>query len=1134
MKHNSIFSLAGLLLAAALGSSETMAQTLCDFESPESYATVGIYDTWAASPFRQGGQLYGKGNAMVTPNPDRNEDPVLGYAPNASEYLLGAQRSRFGSNTFGAMVQLKEPFALTRQKQYVHIKVWTPVESRVMLIGMGRRTDRPWQPATTEQFWATNTTRVSAGHWFDAVFPVSGANGIDIHNLLLVPDLESPHNRTEDFLFYIDDIELSDQSTPRFTTDYYPINYSLDEPMTRTDRGLTSISFTPSGESEQTVSVNQATDRLLYLPRMEQSFTARAGQTITPKFQWNGTWMHGYVYLDVKNDGKFNVAYNAEFEITESEDLMSFSYFKGRNSVGTQGNANPGVNPPAFTLPSDLKPGVYRMRYKVDWDDVDPGGSIVQSISANGGSIVDTRLIVHEDNVTISRGTRPNGGGLNGDVLKADGSAFAQEVIPFGQPYTVRVNPAPGFKFSHLILRHGFNLDGDSLVYDTPQYVDTRISASLFKDDTYTIPAKYIDGDVIIIPYFSSDDGEKAEDYPLNFDPELEITRTDRRLNSFTMTATKGGESQVVLATGNPNTVYRKMLDSEVSVVPGDVVSTAVNYTGNAMHAYIYVDMNQDGAFDALLDDEGMPAEGSEVVSFSFYIDKNSLGESKTGATGGFTPPAFTVPEELPAGMYRARLKIDWNNIDPAGQWKEGGGQGDNQIDANGGYIVDFLLNVHPVASTLDVRTQNGSIVGADHTGVPADAVFGNALLLLPVAPAEGYHPGAVTVRHGHHLDGEQYIHGNCQWKEYTLNAEAGKAFAVPSETVNGEVRVSVEFTPDGTEAYTLRFADEFNQPDGSMPDETFWTRCSNQTPAWKRFTAQTPEGQQQTAFIEDGKMVMRCLKNPFDDEVDSRGNRMEMISGAVESTKNVWFTYGKVECRLKTTPHTGNFPALWMMPENPKEGWPYCGEIDIWEQINNDNISYHTIHSKWANGTADGSECKGQGGNPPKSGTAASVAGEYHVYGFEWTPEELVWYVDGKRVFSYAKLSDADALNDGQWPFDQHFLLILNQSVGNGSWATTPDLSFVYETLFDWVRIYQKDGQQGHFVGIDTPLLPASPLEWHAQRGALIVKATTKYPVILHDASGRCVYSSMVDGTVRIPLPTGVYLLDGQKVLVR
>ena len=56
-------------------------------------------------------------------------------------------------------------------------------------------------------------TQVGENQWFDAVFPISGNPGAELHKLLVVPDLQSPHNRTSDFLFYIDDIELSTSAT---------------------------------------------------------------------------------------------------------------------------------------------------------------------------------------------------------------------------------------------------------------------------------------------------------------------------------------------------------------------------------------------------------------------------------------------------------------------------------------------------------------------------------------------------------------------------------------------------------------------------------------------------------------------------------------------------------------------------------------------------------------------------------------------------------------------------------------------------------------------------------------------------------------------------------------------------------
>lgn len=95
-----------------------------------------------------------------------------------------------------------------------------------------------------------------------------------------------------------------------------------------------------------------------------------------------------------------------------------------------------------------------------------------------------------------------------------------------------------------------------------------------------------------------------------------------------------------------------------------------------------------------------------------------------------------------------------------------------------------------------------------------------------------------------------------------------------------------------------------------------------------------------------------------------------------------------------------------------------------------------------------------------------------YHTYGFEWDETSMRWYVDGKQVGSYTKSENTDALSKGQWPFNKHFHLMLNQSVGNGSWAHPAETTHTYTTLFDWVRVYQKNGQAhtGNAVSTPTP----------------------------------------------------------------
>lgn len=187
-------------LCLALGAN---AQTVT-FDKKD-YLHLGVYDTWEESPFRTG-QL--EGNCSVTRNPLRNSD-------NNSKKVLGFQRSRFGSNTFGARINLKEPFALTSKLQYVHVKLLKPKSGRVMLIGLGKRLERSGQSPEPEQFWVFSTTPVTTNCWNDAVFPIKGHDGIEIHSLVLVPDCESTHELASDFACYIDDIEVNYDDTPR-------------------------------------------------------------------------------------------------------------------------------------------------------------------------------------------------------------------------------------------------------------------------------------------------------------------------------------------------------------------------------------------------------------------------------------------------------------------------------------------------------------------------------------------------------------------------------------------------------------------------------------------------------------------------------------------------------------------------------------------------------------------------------------------------------------------------------------------------------------------------------------------------------------------------------------------------------
>lgn len=185
------------MIAVLMTAVPLLAQNRIDFEDND-FKTIGVYDRWEESPFRTGRLA---GNCAVIDN-------HLKDAANSSEKILAVQRSRFGSNTFGVRVDLTEPFELPTIATDITFLINRPYDGRVMIIGLGRRIDRPWQSPETEQFTLISKTDIPADSWQKVTIPAKGAPGVLIYSLVIVPDCESPHDYTEDKVCYIDDIEV--------------------------------------------------------------------------------------------------------------------------------------------------------------------------------------------------------------------------------------------------------------------------------------------------------------------------------------------------------------------------------------------------------------------------------------------------------------------------------------------------------------------------------------------------------------------------------------------------------------------------------------------------------------------------------------------------------------------------------------------------------------------------------------------------------------------------------------------------------------------------------------------------------------------------------------------------------------
>ena len=501
MKKNIILSAALMLFGLT-----AQAQTQITFDS-QDFKAIRVYDTWDKSPFRAANPTIDYDVAVVD-NPDTNVDDLIGAAPNSTKKVVKLRRSRYGSNTFGLRIDLKEPIRMTKQLQYIHVMAYLkdkPANSRMMVIGLGKRVEDSWnwQTGEDEQFWATTNTNVSpkAG-WQDIVVSFKGFSysksenpnsGIDIYSLVIVPDVRSPHADTEDWYAYFDEIVIDNNPDKRFSNDKYALTYDKEAKTTRTDRSLNSVSLASSAGTQ----TSTATSGKVYTDNtLKTIFSVKAGEQVQPSINYTGSWMSGYVYVDWNNDGKFEFKVNNDGTPAAGSDVVSYNaaqvngtWRKSDGSTTADGNTI-GKGLPKFTVPAGTPAGLYRMRYKVDWDNLNPAGAT--TIISDGGGYVDVMLDVHTDKVSV------NASQLNGDiVLAADDTPLQNYQANYNQALKVKDVPAPGFVQYGFQLKYGYNVNAaDQLdANGNPNWFALDVPyTAIAADGTYTIPAEYLRG----------------------------------------------------------------------------------------------------------------------------------------------------------------------------------------------------------------------------------------------------------------------------------------------------------------------------------------------------------------------------------------------------------------------------------------------------------------------------------------------------------------------------------------------------------------------------------------------------------------------------------------------------------------
>jgi len=209
----------------------------------------------------------------------------------------------------------------------------------------------------------------------------------------------------------------------------YPINFDKDTKVTHTRR-LNTIQL---GSESRSIPDNS----VVYNFIEDDPFVVEAGSEYTAKLTFTGTWMNSYVYIDFGNDGEFNVGTPVKGAIPEGDDMVSYSFYSedptsdasGYNSAGTaiSGNSRNTITLPKFTIPASTPTGDYRMRYKLDWNSIDPKGDIDNSdnnlFMNNGGAIAD--IVLHVDNANAIQAVEGSAQSASSAVYDLSGRRIA-------------------------------------------------------------------------------------------------------------------------------------------------------------------------------------------------------------------------------------------------------------------------------------------------------------------------------------------------------------------------------------------------------------------------------------------------------------------------------------------------------------------------------------------------------------------------------------------------------------------------------------------------------------------------------------------------------------------------------------
>ncbi len=223
---------------------------------------------------------------------------------------------------------------------------------------------------------------------------------------------------------------------------------------------------------------------------------------------------------------------------------------------------------------------------------------------------------------------------------------------------------------------------------------------------------------------------------------------------------------------------------------------------------------------------------------------------------------------------------------------------------------------------------------------------------------------------------------------------------------------------------------------------------------------------------VADGNLVITATKENYGGKT--------CTSGRLNTLGKVYFTYGKVEARIKM-PNTANglWPAFWMMGNDfSSVDWPACGETDIVEMGNVNGINRGT-QDRYFNGAFHwGTRWDDHRQYARDITYSYSVQdGDYHLFTCIWDAEKISMYLDLDKYPSASpycsmKIQKSSDTSAAGYYFHKPNFIIFNLAVG-GNFPSIWDIDNISalasgprQMIIDYVRIYQKGDTGETFTG--------------------------------------------------------------------